>query len=86
MQTQLAPAAKPVVNAIVDKKPVTNLPAKTESKPEKKPKYMKYGAQELALSLQRKRARKVALESALKILESKIEAREKRLKEISPKQ
>ena len=86
MQIQTVSATKPVMNTMAEKKPTTTQESKAETKAEKKPKFMKYGPSDLALSLQRKRARKAALEAAIKVLDAKIEAREKRLKEISPKQ
>ena len=86
MQAQTAPTTKPAVNAIAEKKAVVNPPVKTEPKAEKKPKYLRYGFAELQQSIQRKRARRTALEAAIKVLDQKIEHREKRLKDLTPRQ
>lgn len=85
MQTQIAPTIKPLA-AIVDKKPVESPQGKPAVKVEKKPKFLRYNMTELQQSLQRKRASRTHLEARIKVLTEKIEAREKRLKELSPKQ
>ncbi len=86
MNVQTATVLKPPVNVALAKSPISNQQPRPNIKVVKSDKYLHQSFAELQQSVQRKKMRRIELEAKLKVLNEKIEAREKRLKEITNKQ
>lgn len=86
MQIQNTAAPKPLANGAPAKSSIPTQQQKPDLRAVKKEKYLHLSFAELQQSIQRKKNRRTVLEAKLKVLNEKIELREKRLKEISTKQ